>query len=125
MQYDPIDYDDIQRRVTQRIQRRYRFLMHSAIFVLAIPFLGMWGSAFGFFVWVAVWVSHLIWLSYHNHVEQAIAHEIDEERERVIKRKRHHAALDQLYQQYDHDDFDDDYDPVNWQQAYDDSDQPY
>lgn len=97
MQYDPIDYEAIQRRVKARVRRRYGFLFHSAIFVLGIPVIGGWGSAFGFFIWVSAWISHLIWMTYQNNIERDIEREIDMEREKILKRKRDHAELDDYY----------------------------
>lgn len=104
MQYDPIDYENIQRRVVARVQRRYRFFLHTAIFVLAIPFIGGWGSAFGFLIWISVWVAHFVWMSYQNNIERAIETEIDLERERVVKRKRHQAEMETHYQNHYPDD---------------------
>lgn len=97
MQYDPIDYEAIERRVVSRVRRRYGFFFHTAIFVLGIPVIGGWGSAFGFFIWVAVWLMHLMWMTYQNNIERAIEREFDIEREKVLKRKRDHAEIDDLY----------------------------
>ncbi|MGB7339719.1 MAG: hypothetical protein WBC91_12570 [Phototrophicaceae bacterium] len=98
MQYDPIDYEAIQRRVVARVRRRYGFFFHSAIFILGIPVIGGWGSAFGFFIWVGAWITHLIWMTYQNNIERTIEREIDMEREKILKRKRDHAELDAYYE---------------------------
>jgi hypothetical protein len=98
MQYDPIDYEAIQRRVVARVPRRYGFFFHTAIFVLGLPVIGGWGSAFGFFIWVAAWIMHLIWMSYQNNIERAIEREFDMEREKVLKRKRDHAEIQEYYE---------------------------
>ena len=90
---DPIDYESLQRRVTLRVQRRYRFFFHSAIFVLGIPVVGGWGSPFAFLLWVAAWVAHLLWMNYQNNLEQEIEREIESERAKVVKRKREYADL--------------------------------
>jgi hypothetical protein len=97
MQHDPIDYEAIQRRVIHRVQRRYRFIFHSAIFALGIPVVGSWSSPEIFMIWVGAWVMHLLWVNYQNHLEKAIEQEIDRERERVIKRKREYAEMAERY----------------------------
>ncbi|MGJ3241120.1 MAG: hypothetical protein ACFE0Q_20585 [Anaerolineae bacterium] len=99
MQYDPIDYDAIQRRVVARVRRRYGFYFHTAIFFLGLFVIGAWGSAFGFFVWVSVWVMHLMWLLYQNNIERAIEQELDHEREKLLKRKRDYADIQDYYEQ--------------------------
>jgi hypothetical protein len=98
MQYDPIDYEAIQQRVIHRVQRRYRFIFHSAIFALGIPVIGSWSSAEIFMIWVGAWVMHMLWVNYQNHLEKAIEQEIDRERERIIKRKREYAEMTERYQ---------------------------
>lgn len=95
MHQDPIDYDAIRRRVVQRVQRRYWFFFHSAIFVLGIPVVGGSGSAFMFLVWVGAWVLHFLWMNYQNQIEKSIAQEIEVEREQIIKRKRDYAVLEE------------------------------
>lgn len=97
MQHDPIDYETIQRRVIARVRRRYGFFFHTAIFILGIPVIGGWGSAEGFLIWVGAWIFHFIWMMYHNNIERAIESEIDREREKVIKRKRDHAEIEERY----------------------------
>lgn len=91
---DGIDYEAIQRRVTQRVQRRYRFFIHSSLFVIGIPLIGGWASAQIFLLWIAAWVCHLIYYNYQNHLEYAIDEEIEREEERLLKRK--HETLDLL-----------------------------
>lgn len=96
--FDYVDYDDIQRRVTERVQRRYRFFFHSAIFVVGLPIIGQWQSATLFLLWVTGWICHLLWVSYHHHLQRAIDEEIAYEQER-LKRKRH--AIDEARIPYD------------------------
>lgn len=98
MQYDPIDYEAIQRRVVARVRRRYGFFFHTAIFILGIPVIGGWGSAMGFFVWIGAWIFHLIWMLYQNNIEGAIEREINAERGKVLKRKREHAEIQDHYE---------------------------
>lgn|GEM_PF-5640634 len=97
-QFDPVDYESIERRVVARVRRRYGFFFHTAIFVLGIPVIGGWGSAFGFFIWVAAWITHFMWMTYQNNIERAIEREIDMEREKVLKRKRDYAEIDAYYE---------------------------
>lgn len=97
-QFDPVDYETIERRVVGRVRRRYGFFFHTAIFVLGIPVIGGWGSAFGFFIWVGAWITHLMWMTYQNNIERAIEREIDLEREKVLKRKREYAEIDDYYE---------------------------
>jgi hypothetical protein len=98
MQHEPIDYEAIQRRVLLRVQRRYRFFFHTALFFLGLPVLGTWGSPEFFLLWMGLWIFHLIWLQYQNHIERAIEQEIELEREKAIKRKREHLRLQSRYQ---------------------------
>jgi hypothetical protein len=98
MQHEPIDYEAIQRRVLLRVQRRYRFFFHTALFFLGLPVLGTWGSPEFFLLWMGLWIFHLIWLQYQNHIERAIEQEIELEREKAIKRKRDYARLESRYQ---------------------------
>jgi len=91
MHDDGIDYDAIEYRVTRRLQRRYRFFLHSAVFLIGIPIIGQWNAAELFLIWVAIWVFHLIWVNYQAHLEQAIKQEIEQERRRRFKRKREFA----------------------------------
>lgn len=93
---DPIDYERIAQRVTQRVQRRYRFFLHSALFVLGIPIVGAWGSPLLFVLWVGAWVGHWLWMSYQNRLEEAIQEEIELERDRLHKRKRAASEADSL-----------------------------
>lgn len=102
---DPIDYESLQRRVTMRVQRRYRFFFHSAIFVLGIPVVGGWGSPLWFLLWVGAWVGHWLWMNYQNNLEQEIEREIEAERARVVKRKRDYADLyDPHAEEYEYED---------------------
>lgn len=98
---DPIDYERIERRVAVRFQRRYRFFIHSAVFVIGIPLIAQFNSAGLFLVWVALWLFHLIWMNYHHNLERAVDDEIEIERERTIKRKRDYAELQQQMQATD------------------------
>lgn len=113
MQPEPIDYEAIQRRVILRVQRRYRFFFHTALFLLGLPVVGTWGSPEFFLLWTGLWVFHLIWLQYQNHIERAIEQEIELEREKAIKRKRDYLELEQrknghYRDSYHHDDYFDD-----------------
>jgi hypothetical protein len=92
--HEPIDYEAIQRRVLLRVQRRYRFFFHTALFFLGLPVLGTWGSPEFFLLWIGLWVFHLIWLQYQNHIERAIEQEIDLERDKAMKRKREAMRLE-------------------------------
>lgn len=98
MQYDPIDYEAIQRRVVARVRRRYGFFFHTAIFVLGIPVIGGWGSAMGFIIWIGAWILHFVWMTYQNNIEGAIEREIDAEREKFLKRKRDHSEIQDHYE---------------------------
>lgn len=98
MQYDPIDYEAIQRRVVARVRRRYGFFFHTAIFILGIPVVGGWGSAMGFILWIGAWILHFLWMTYQNNIEGAIEREIDVEREKILKRKRDHAEIQEHYE---------------------------
>jgi len=106
MQQDPIDYEAIQHRVVIRMQRRYRFFYHSAIFVIGIPVIGAWGSPEIFMVWVGIWIFHFLWMQYQNNLEKAIEHEIEQERDKIIKRKREYA---EIYEHYQNGDFQEEY----------------
>ncbi|MEL7433135.1 MAG: hypothetical protein AAFN11_04235 [Chloroflexota bacterium] len=101
MYHDPIDYETIQRRVVARVRRRYGFFFHTAIFVLGLPVIGGFGSAFGFFLWTGAWILHLVWMSYQNNIEKAIEHEIELEQQKVYKRKREYADLEARYENGD------------------------
>jgi polyferredoxin len=92
--HEPIDYEAIQRRVLLRVQRRYRFFFHTALFFLGLPVLGTWGSPEFFLLWIGLWVFHLIWLQYQNHIERAIEQEIELERDKAMKRKRESMRLE-------------------------------
>lgn len=85
---DPIDYNQIEQRVTLRFQRRYRFFIHTAVFVIGIPLIAQFNSAGLFLIWISLWLFHLIWMNYHHHLEVAIDEEIELERDRTLKRKR-------------------------------------
>ena len=91
---EPIDYEAIQRRVLLRVQRRYRFFFHTAHFFMGLPFLGTLGSPEFFLLWIGLWVFHLIWLQYQNHIERAIEQEIELERDKAMKRKREYIRLE-------------------------------
>ena len=93
--HEPIDYEAIQRRVLLRVQRRYRFFFHTALFFLGLPVLGTWGSPEFFLLWIGLWLFHLIWLQYQNHIERAIEQEIDLERDKAMKRKREYMRLEE------------------------------
>ena len=97
MHPDPIDYDQIERRVTLRFQRRYRFFIHTAVFVIGIPLLAQFNSAELFLIWVSLWLFHLIWMHYQHNLELAIDDEIEFERDRMLKRKRDAAGPDEVY----------------------------
>jgi len=99
MYHDPIDYEGIQRRVVARLQRRYRFFFHTAIFVLGIPVVVGWSTPTVFLLWIGIWLFHLVWMNYQNNVEKAIAEEIEQERGKVIKRKRDMADIEARYEQ--------------------------
>jgi hypothetical protein len=88
MRHDDLDYNAIQRRVTERVQRRYRFFLHTAVFIIGIPIIGQWRVAWLFLLWGLGWLVHLLWVSYHHHLEKAIAAEIEQEQSRIQKRKR-------------------------------------
>lgn len=85
---DPIDYDQIEQRVTMRYHRRYRFFIHTAVFVIGIPLIAQFNSAELFLIWVSLWLFHLIWMNYHHNLERAIDDEIEREEDRLLKRKR-------------------------------------
>lgn len=88
-----IDYDAIQRRVTQRVKRRYRFFFHTAIFLLGIPLAGSPQTPWVLLFWIGAWAVHFIWNSYQGQLEQAIDEEIAFEHERLYKRKREFTQL--------------------------------
>ena len=106
--HDPIDYEAIQHRVRERVQRRYRFYAHSAVFVLGIPVIGAWGSPLLFMLWVGVWFGHWLYNNYHNNLELAIEEEVEREVDRVVKRKRDYAEIFKHYQNGDFDDLPED-----------------
>ncbi|MDQ7024151.1 MAG: hypothetical protein Q9P01_20760 [Anaerolineae bacterium] len=103
MSQDPINYDEIQRRVRDRVQRRYRFYAHSLVFVLGIAVVGSLGSPVLFLIWVGAWVGHWLYNNYLNNLEQAIEQEVEAEINKVVKRKRDYADI---YDRYDNGDFD-------------------
>jgi hypothetical protein len=92
MRHDDIDYNAIQRRVTERVQRRYRFFLHTAVFIVGIPIIGQWNLSWLFLLWGLAWVGHLLQVSYYYHLEKAIAAEVEREQQRLQKRKRHEIA---------------------------------
>ena len=103
MHHNPIDYEAIQRRVRERVQRRYRFYAHTLIFVLGMLIIGNWGNALGFLIWVGLWVGHWLYNNYLNNLEHAIEDEVEKEVDKVVKRKREFA---EIFDRYDDGDFD-------------------
>lgn len=101
MRHDDIDYQTIQRRVTERVQRRYRFFLHTAVFIVGIPIIGQWNVSWLFLLWGLAWVGHLLQVSYHHHLEKAIAAEIEQEQQRLQKRKRHEVVPSERFQEAD------------------------
>lgn len=83
-----IDYQDIEQRVTRRFQRRYRFMLHSVIFVMGILLMGSRMTAEGFFAWTVLWAIHALWMSYQGNLENAIREEIEREHNLMYKAKR-------------------------------------
>jgi hypothetical protein len=102
---DDINYEAIIQRVTVRVQRRYRFFLHTVIFVIGIPIIGLWNAHVFFLLWVGLWACHLLWVNYQATLETAIAEEIQRERLRQYKLKRdrelaydfEHAPPDDAY----------------------------
>lgn len=84
---DLIDYDAIRQRVTEKTQRRYRFIGHTIVFLMGLPFIGGI-SPLVFVVWVLAWAFHFLWISYHQSLETALEEALAEERERIAKLKR-------------------------------------
>ncbi len=82
-----IDYDALRQRVIEKTQRRYRFIAHTVLFALGFPLMGGWGSI-PLLLWILAWAFHLLWLSYHHSLEQALNEAIAEEEARVAKAKR-------------------------------------
>lgn len=89
-----IDYDALRQRVIEKTQRRYRFIAHTVLFALGFPLMGGWGGV-PLLIWILAWAFHLLWLSYHHSLEQALNEAIAEEEARVAKAKRSYrgAAL--------------------------------
>jgi hypothetical protein len=85
---DPLDVREIETRVTERYQRRYRFILHSVIFFMGLIFFGPRMSVEAFFAWTVLWVLHFLWIGYRSGLEAAIRQEIEAERERYHKAKR-------------------------------------
>jgi fatty acid desaturase len=87
--HDPIDidYDAIRQRVTEKTQRRYRFMAHTIIFFLGLPLFGGL-TPLVFVVWVLAWAFHFLWISYHQSLEAELEQAYDAERERIAKLKR-------------------------------------
>jgi flagellar biosynthesis component FlhA len=83
-----IDYEAIQRRVVRRVQRRYRFFIHTAAFIIGIPLIGGGAAPAIFLFWIAAWVFHLLYYTYQNHLEAEIEREIERETDKAYKRKR-------------------------------------
>ena len=104
---NPIDYDAIQRRVRERVQRRYRFYAHTVVFGLGILIVGSWGSPLMFMIWVGAWVGHWLYNNYLNNLEQAIEQEVDKEVDKVVKRKREYAEIAEMYEQFENGDYHD------------------
>ena len=105
---DPVNVRDIEARVTERYQRRYRFILHSVIFFMGLVFFGPRMSAEAFFIWTILWVLHFLWITYRSGLEEAIRQEIEAERERYHKAKReevfdHRRLRDPSYEGSDHD----------------------
>ena len=98
---NPIDYDAIQRRVRDRVQRRYRFYAHTLVFVLGILIVGNWASPLMFMIWVGAWVGHWLYNNYLNNLERAIEQEVDKEVDKVVKRKREYADIYEFYENGD------------------------
>lgn len=92
-----IDYEAIQRRVTERVQRRYRFFFHSAVFLVGIPLIGSWAAPQLFLLWIGGWVAHLLYYNYQNNLEAAIDDEIEREHDRAMKRKRDQIDIMERY----------------------------
>ncbi|XWX04180.1 hypothetical protein VZO05_01235 [Aggregatilineales bacterium SYSU G02658] len=90
-----IDYDALRQRVIEKTQRRYRFIAHTVLFALGFPLMGSWGSI-PLLLWILAWAFHLLWLSYHHSLEQALNEAIAQEEARLAKAKRDYygAALD-------------------------------
>jgi hypothetical protein len=87
-----IDYEAVRQRVIEKTQRRYRFIAHSIVFVLGFPLVGEWGGI-PLLLWILAWAFHLLWLSYHHSLEQALEEAIAQEEARLAKAKRaHHDA---------------------------------
>jgi hypothetical protein len=101
MHHDPIDYDAIQRRVRNRVQRRYRFYAHSLVFVLGIAIVGSWKSPLLFMIWVGAWIGHWLYNNYLNNLERAVEQEVEHEVDKIVKRKREYADIYQAYQNGD------------------------
>jgi len=88
-----IDYEAVRQRVIEKTQRRYRFIAHSIVFVLGFPLVGEWGGI-PLLLWILAWAFHLLWLSYHHSLEQALAEAIAEEEARLAKAKRAYLRAD-------------------------------
>jgi hypothetical protein len=101
MYLNPIDYDAIQRRVRDRVQRRYRFYAHTLVSVRGVLIVGNWGSPLLFMVWVGTWVGHWLYNNYRNNLEHAIEQEVDKEVDKVAKRKREYADIFERYENGD------------------------
>jgi len=106
MDNDPLDLHSITARVTERYQRRYRFILHSVIFFMGLAVFGARMSAEAFFTWAILWVLHFLWVGYRSGLEDAIRQEIEAERERYHKAKRdevfdHRRLRDPSYEGYD------------------------
>lgn len=101
MHNNGIDYDAIQRRVTRRVQRRFRFWIHTAVFFMGVPIFGGFESANFFILWTAGWLFHLIYMLYQNNLEVEIDEEIEREYERGIKRKRDEIDIMHQIPEYD------------------------
>lgn len=82
-----IDYDEVRRKVIEKTQRRYYFIGHTVVFVLAFPLVGSMGTV-ALLVWILAWAFHFLWLSYHHSLESAFEQAIEQERERLLKMKR-------------------------------------
>ena len=81
-----IDYDDVRHKVIEKTQRRYYFIAHTVVFVLAFPLVGSMGAV-ALLIWILAWAFHFLWLSYHQSLETAFEQAMEQERERLLKMK--------------------------------------
>lgn len=109
MHNNGIDYEAIQRRVTQRVQRRFRFWIHTAVFVMGIPIFGGFDSPNFFLVWTSTWILHLIYMLYQNNLESELDEELERAYDRSIKRKRDEIDIMHQLPEYEDEYFADEY----------------